>query len=228
MSALQQASTKHDILKYLLQQGEATAQRRAEALGISPQATRRHLKDLESEGLILHEAARGGTGRPQHLYRLSPAGRSQFPDNYDEFAVDLLHTLTETIGNDQVQSLLRQQWVRKALDYRRHLGAGNLRDRVARLVDLRRAEGYMAEWEAIEPEAEGHPRYLLVEHNCAISTVAESYPGVCAHELEMFAIALQGCKVERTHWIVGGEHRCGYSIQESETTPTPTPATRVN
>ncbi|MFG3819025.1 iron-sulfur cluster biosynthesis transcriptional regulator SufR [Limnothrix redekei] len=226
MSALQQASTKHDILKYLLQQGEATAQRLAEALGISPQATRRHLKDLESEGLILHEAARGGTGRPQHLYRLSPAGRSQFPDNYDEFAVDLLHTLTETIGNDQVQSLLRQQWVRKALDYRRHLGAGNLRDRVARLVDLRRAEGYMAEWEAIEPEADGHPRYLLVEHNCAISTVAESYPGVCAHELEMFAIALQGCKVERTHWIVGGEHRCGYSIQESETTPAP--ATRTN
>lgn len=226
MSALQQACTKHDILKYLLQQGEATAQRLAEALGISPQATRRHLKDLESEGLILHEAARGGTGRPQHLYRLSPAGRSQFPDNYDEFAVDLLHTLTETIGNDQVQSLLRQQWVRKALDYRRHLGAGNLRDRVARLVDLRRAEGYMAEWEAIEPEADGHPRYLLVEHNCAISTVAESYPGVCAHELEMFAIALQGCKVERTHWIVGGEHRCGYSIQESETTPTP--ATRAN
>jgi DeoR family suf operon transcriptional repressor len=215
MSALQQASTKHDILKYLLQQGEATAQLLAESLGISPQATRRHLKDLEAEGLIIHEAARGGTGRPQHVYRLSQLGRSQFPDSYDEFAVDLLQTLAETVGPDQMQSLLRQQWVRKALDYRRQLGGGTLRDRVARLVDLRRAEGYMAEWETIESAVDGAPRYLLIEHNCAISTVAESYPSVCANELEMFAIALQDCKVERTHWIVGGEHRCGYSIQEA-------------
>jgi DeoR family transcriptional regulator, suf operon transcriptional repressor len=36
---------------------------------------------------------------------------------------------------------------------------------------------------------------------------------VCDHELEMFAVALQDCQVERTHWLVNGEHRCGYLIQ---------------
>jgi DeoR family suf operon transcriptional repressor len=30
----------------------------------------------------------------------------------------------------------------------------------------------------------------------------------------MFAIALDDCTVERTHWIVNGEHRCGYLIQQ--------------
>jgi DeoR family transcriptional regulator, suf operon transcriptional repressor len=31
--------------------------------------------------------------------------------------------------------------------------------------------------------------------------------------LEMFELALQDCKVERTHWLAEGEHRCGYLVQ---------------
>lgn len=204
---------KQDILQVLLQRGEVTAHELAAHLGISPQAIRRHLKDLEDEGAISHEATRGGTGRPQHRYRLSPQGRSRFPASYDGFAMDLLNTLSSTIGQTEVSELLRQQWLRKALEYRDRLGSGPLPERLARLVELRRAEGYMAEWQVIGPERSPR-RYLLTEHNCAISTIAESYPTVCDHELELFAISLGGCKVERTHWIVGGEHRCGYEIEE--------------
>jgi len=52
MTTTQPASTKDDILQYLLKNGQSTAQDLAEELSISPQATRRHLKDLEGEGLI--------------------------------------------------------------------------------------------------------------------------------------------------------------------------------
>ena len=44
-----ETSTKQDILEYLLKQGQATAQNLAQALDISPQAIRRHLKDLQEE-----------------------------------------------------------------------------------------------------------------------------------------------------------------------------------
>jgi DeoR family suf operon transcriptional repressor len=54
---------------------------------------------------------------------------------------------------------------------------------------------------------------MLREHNCAISNVAESFPSVCGHELEMFAAVLPDCTVERTHWINNGEHQCGYLIK---------------
>ena len=57
-------------------------------------------------------------------------------------------------------------------------------------------------------------QFILVEHNCAISDVAESYPSICGHELEMFAAVLPDCHVERTQWINNGEHRCGYSIEK--------------
>ncbi|MDX2241355.1 MAG: iron-sulfur cluster biosynthesis transcriptional regulator SufR [Leptolyngbyaceae cyanobacterium bins.302] len=210
MTATQQPSTKQDILQHLLKQGQSTAQDLAEILQISPQAVRRHLKDLEEEGLILHQTAHAGMGRPNHLYTLSQAGRNQFPDRYDEFAVSLLDTLAETMGKEQMGTILRKQWERKALEYRDRLGSGSLKERVDKLVELRREEGYMAEYLVHD---ETPHRFILTEYNCAISHIAETFPSVCGHELEMFGFALPDCTVERTHWQVDGEHRCGYLIQ---------------
>ncbi|MCU0524400.1 MAG: iron-sulfur cluster biosynthesis transcriptional regulator SufR [Elainella sp. Prado103] len=213
MTATQHPSTKQDILNYLLKQSKATAQELAESLDISPQATRRHLKDLQEEGLIEHEVVRVGMGRPNYFYRLSSAGRAQFPGRYDDFAVSLLGTLADSIDKKQFNDILRKQWERKAQEYRDRVGTGSLADRVARLVELRQAEGYMAEYHPIEAE-NGLPRYIITEYNCAISHIAETFPTVCGHELEMFTIALEGCQVERTHWMVGGEHQCGYLVRE--------------
>ncbi|WP_416666695.1 iron-sulfur cluster biosynthesis transcriptional regulator SufR [Egbenema bharatensis] len=218
MTAAQQPSTKQDILNHLLKQGQATAQDLAESLEVSPQAIRRHLKDLEDDGLIEHQAIQVGMGRPNFVYHLSREGRDRLPDRYDDFALSLLDTLAETVGKDQVNRILHKQWERKALDYRQQLGSGSIQERVANLVELRKAEGYMAEWHRVEPEEapSATPRFIITEYNCAISHIAESFPSVCGHELEMFELALQGCKVERTHWLVNGEHRCGYLIQEKK------------
>lgn len=213
MATTQQPSTKQDILQYLLKHGQATAQELADTLEVSPQAIRRHLKDLEAEDLISHEQVSAGMGRPQHVYQLSRKGREQFPNHYGEFAVSFLDTLKETLGQEQASSVLRKHWERKALEYRQRVGKGSLRERVAKLVELRRAEGYMAEWYPLE-DSERASQFMLTEHNCAISHVASSFPSVCGHELEMFAVALDGSQVERTHWIINGEHRCGYLIKD--------------
>ncbi|MEQ9235071.1 iron-sulfur cluster biosynthesis transcriptional regulator SufR [Coleofasciculus sp. E2-BRE-01] len=216
MTTTQQSSTKQDILQYLLKQEQAIAHALAEALDISPQAIRRHLKDLEAEGLIEYKSVSMGMGRPQHVYRLSKKGRDRFPNHYGEFAVSLLDTLEETVGAEQVSTILQKQWERKAMEYRQLLGQGSLAERVAKLVELRQSEGYMAEWYPVESSdgsEQPHNQFILKEHNCAISNVAESFPSVCGHELEMFAAILPDCQVERTHWINQGEHQCGYLIQ---------------
>lgn len=219
MTATQNPSTKEDILNHLLKQGQATAHELAEQLEISPQAVRRHLKDLEEEGLIQHQAVQLGMGRPQHTYELSPKGRERLPAHYDTFALSLLDTLAATVGKDQVRDILRMQWQRKAYEYRQKVGTGSLQERVAKLVELRQAEGYMAEWHPVETEESGASttQFIITEYNCAISQIAETFPSVCGNELEMFALALQNCKVERTHWLVNGEHRCGYLVQENAT-----------
>ncbi|MEA5509535.1 iron-sulfur cluster biosynthesis transcriptional regulator SufR [Crocosphaera sp. UHCC 0190] len=216
MTIIQPPSTKEDILQYLLRQGQANAQELAETLDITPQATRRHLKDLEGEGLIERQAMQGGLGRPQYIYSLSKSGRDRFPNRYGEFAVSFLDTLTEAVGETQVKEVLRKQWQRKADEYRQRIGEGSLKERVERLVTLRQEEGYMAEIHQVNGKNGLHSQikgYILAEHHCAISEVAESYPTVCGHELEMFAAILPDCTIERTNWINEGEHNCGYLIQ---------------
>lgn len=204
-------STKQNILQYLLKQGQATAQQLAKDLNVSAQAIRRHLNELEAEGVIKYQSVQQRMGRPQHLYQLSTQGRDRLsPQKYGEFAVSFLNTLAETVGKEQVSKVLEQQWLKKAAEYRDRVGNGSLKQRVAKLVQLREEEGYMAE---LHQMSEKKRQFVLVEHNCAISEVAESYPSICGHELEMFAAVLPDCIVERTHWINDGEHRCGYSIQ---------------
>lgn len=219
MATTHQSSTKQDILEYLLKHSQATAFDLADILDISPQAIRRHLKDLETQELILCSTAeQAGMGRPQHVYQLSTQGRDRlqrtsdhFGDGYGEFAVSLLDTLAETVGRDQVKTILQKQWERKAQEYRDRVGKGSLKQRVAKLVELRQAEGFMAEYHPVEPShSAGEERFIFIEHTCAISNVAESFPSVCGHELEMFAAILPDCTVERTHWMINGEHRCGY------------------
>lgn len=209
MTTTKQTSTKQDILNYLLKHGQTKAQQLAQALTITTQATRRHLKDLEAEGLIEYQSVQLGMGRPQHLYQLSRRGRELFPHSYGEFAVSFLDTLAETVGKEQVSVVLRKQWERKAQEYRHRIGNGTLSERMAKLVELRQQEGYMAELHPVKTST----KLIFTEHNCAISEVAESYPSVCGHELEMFAAILPDCNVERTQWINNGEHRCGYLIE---------------
>ena len=211
-----QPSTKEDILQSLLKQGEASAQALADSLGVSAQAIRRHLKDLTTEELIEHRTEQVGMGRPNYLYSLSRKGRDRFPAQYGEFALSLLDTLAETVGADQVGTILKKQWQRKAEDYRKQVGNGAIADRVDRLVKLRKQEGYMAEWQEVPPEGDvsaAGPCYVIAEYNCAISHIAETFPSICGHELEMFQLALPDCTVQRTHWLVEGEQRCGYLVQ---------------
>lgn len=214
MTISETRSTKQGILDYLLKYGQAKATQLAQSLQISPQAVRRHLKDLEAEGLIEHRAQQEGMGRPNYFYELSRAGRDRFPNRYSDFAVSFLDAVVETAGEAQVEAILRKQWERKAEDYRDRLGSGALAKRLQTLVKLRQAEGYMAE--ILPAASHGQEGFLLMEHHCAIAEVAESFPVVCGNELEMFKAVLPDCQVERTQWINEGEHQCGYLIKQSE------------
>lgn len=219
MTSQQTPSIREDILRFLLKQGTATAGAIAHHLQVTPQAIRRHLKTLESSELIEHQRAQEGIGRPNHVYQLSRKGREHFPDQYDQFALSLLNTVADTLGPEHVSKLLKHQWQRKAKEYKEKLGEAPLEDRMQTLVKLRQAEGYMAEChpaDTTDSEATDSGAFVITEYNCAIAHIAESYPTVCGHELAMFAIALPDCSVERTHWLVNGEHQCGYLIKTKD------------
>lgn len=200
----------------MLKRGTATAGSMAHYLDVTPQAIRRHLKTLETSELIEHQSSQEGIGRPNHLYQISRKGREHFPDQYDQFALSLLNTVADTLGPEQVSKLLKHQWQSKAKEYREELGEAPLLERMQILVKLRQAEGYMAECHPAEGQETEGAAFVITEYNCAIAHIAESYPTVCGHELAMFAVALPDCSVERTHWLVSGEHQCGYLVKAKD------------
>ena len=71
-----QASTREATLRLLLRQGKGSASKLAVCIGISVQAMRRHLRSLESDGLVESSSNPEGPGRPSNLWQLTPQGQN--------------------------------------------------------------------------------------------------------------------------------------------------------
>jgi len=209
MSASPQAPTREAALTLMLRQGEMTAAELAKALEVSVQVMRRHLRSLEDEGLVEASPAPEGPGRPSNRWRLTSAGRGHFPDSSEQFALGLLSSMTSSLPAAMVDQLLQRQAADKASDYRRQIGQGTLQQRLERLVELRRSEGYVAECRR-EPEGSG---WLISEFHCSVMKIAEQFPCVCDQELQLIRHTFPDCQVERVHWLLEGGHACGFRLQ---------------
>lgn len=198
--------TREALLTILLRQGDATAAELADRLAISVQATRRHLRSLEDEGLVEASPAAEGPGRPSNHWRLTTKGQSHFPNGSETFALGLLDSLVGQLPEETFQGLLEQQARQQADDYRVRLGTGPLAQRLARLVDLRRAEGYVAEC-----CADGDS-WLMREYHCSVMRIAEQFPCVCDQELQLIRHTFPDCCVERVHWRLESGHSCGFRL----------------
>src|SRR5918992_2966554 len=83
-----------------------TARELAIRLGVSLNAARHHLKELEAEGLVHYRREHRGVGAPVFAYRLSPAGEELFPRRYCEALSALLTAVVERDGREAAVSML--------------------------------------------------------------------------------------------------------------------------
>ena len=209
-AAINTAPTREAALALLLRQGQATAADLARQLQVSVQVMRRHLRSLEEEGLVEASAAVEGPGRPSNRWQLTGLGHSQFPDGSGPFALGLLESMASSLPAGTMDALLEQQAQVKARRYHQLIGAGPLAERIERLVDLRRREGYVPECH-LDPDVTG--AWLVQEFHCSLMQIAEHFPGVCDQELQLLRHTFPDCQVERVHWRLEQGHACGFRIQ---------------
>ena len=234
------SATRDAVLVVLLRHGEGTAADLAQQLGVSVQVMRRHLRSLEDDGLVQASSAHEGPGRPSNRWCLTAAGHDRFPDGSEDFALGLLQAMRHSMTPEQLQGLMWQQAVAKAEDYRHRLGPGPLSERLERLVELRRYEGYVAECRpddgsramqqhalpttAATASVPGHcESWLLSEFHCSIMRIAEEFPMVRDQELQLMRHTFPDCQVERVHWRLEEGHSCGFRItpQQPDLLPQP-------
>jgi DeoR family suf operon transcriptional repressor len=194
------------LLVELKRAHRSTAKELAAKLGISLNAVRHHLKELETETLVEYERQHRGVGAPAFAYRLSAAGEALFPRRYEATLTELLDYVVEREGRATAVAVLEARYDALTRRLQNELAGATPAQRMAAVTQLLSDEGYMAEG-TVSAETG-----TLIEHNCAIQAVAQRFPEICAAEARFLAAALGG-EVDRHEHILSGCSACEYRVR---------------
>ena len=200
-----QKGLRGEILLEVKKAQPLTAKELGDIFGVSANAVRRHLKELEAEGLVVYGREQRGTGAPTYAYVLSPDGEALFPKQYEQALTRLIGRVVENGGRQAAIAVVEEQYA----DLRRRLAGvddgSTPFDRLKTVAGVMEEAGFMAE----SSEKDGEVR--LAVHNCVLHAVANCLPEVCETELRFLKEAL-GARVERRTHIMGGCNSCEYAI----------------
>jgi DeoR family suf operon transcriptional repressor len=202
------------ILLELKRGQQVTAKDLGEKLGISLNAVRHHVRELEVEGLIVHRREQRGVGAPTFTYHLSAAGEALFPQRYKEMLTQLLDRVAESTGRAAVVSALEDRFAELSRKLQAELADAPPSRRMEVVMKTLVDGGFMAEWAVAEGD------FRLTEHNCAIRAVAERFPEICAAEAKFLQEVLEAV-VERQAHILEGCTACEYQVRFVPTGPVP-------
>jgi predicted ArsR family transcriptional regulator len=205
---------RQHLLLLIKQEGRATIADLADRLGITYEAVRQQLKQLESEKLVLRRQERnqaeGKVGRPTSYYILSPAGEHLFPKNYDELAVELIDTMANTFGHEALQQVLTVLTEARVREWEPRLRGMTLSERIEALKDIYlQDDPFMS-----TDQSTGELR--LIEHNCPFLNIATRRPSLCSVTVSTLA-RLLGKPVIREERFQNGDGRCVFRVCVEET-----------
>jgi DeoR family suf operon transcriptional repressor len=189
----------------------ATVDEVAELLDMTVSGARQHLAALADQGLVeTSEQPRraGERGRPRLTYRVTDLADALFPKAYGALTNELLGYLDDEDASvvDRIFARRRDERIRRGAA--RVAPKTTLGAKVREVAEILDEDGYLATAERI-----GTGTYRVVEHNCAIATVARRYGQACSSEIEFLRAVLPGTSIERTKHMVAGDQHCAYEIR---------------
>src|SRR5258708_4935099 len=106
-----QKGLRGEILVELKKAQPMTAKELALRFDVTPNAIRRHLKELEAERLIEYGRQQKGRGAPTFAYRLTDLGEAQFPRRYAEHLTEVLTYLEHRGGRQEVRRFFEEHFM---------------------------------------------------------------------------------------------------------------------
>lgn len=198
------------IVDHLKRSGPCTTAALAGALGVTTQAVRPPLAELEERGLVVAETVATGTrGRPPLGWALAPLAIGLFPDRHSDLTVELLDAMRSALGDPAVHQVLVERDRGQLATIKAAMPPdADVATRVELLARTRSEQGYMAE------VSEDDGDLVFVEHHCPVCAAATACRGLCANELEFFRDVIgPGASIERTQHLLSGDERCTYRIR---------------
>ncbi|KKE79543.1 DeoR family transcriptional regulator [Oceanobacillus caeni] len=177
---------------------------------ISEVAVRKHIHELEKQGLLTKKAYSQSIGRPYYQYTLTKAGHETFPNQLKTLPLDLLKDLEELQGSEIVNDLFKKRMQRETDYYESCITSETLPDRINQVVQVQNDNGYLVE---VEKTEKGD--YEIRNYNCPILNIASEYHQVCENEITMLEKLFSDGTVSVHSLITKGSHVCKWTIKTS-------------
>ena len=195
-------STRGQIVT-LLRRSNRTVEELARALDLTDNGVRAHLAVLERDGIVRQRGSvrrSSGGGKPAYLYELTQEGEDLFPKAYEPTLRRLLDILSDQLGPEESEALLRSVGRRLAEEHSMRADGARLETAVEVLNEL----GGLAELE----ERDGS--VVIRGYSCPLAGVTPEHPEVC-RMAEALVGEVAGVSV-REHCDRGERPRCCFEI----------------
>jgi predicted ArsR family transcriptional regulator len=197
-------STRGQIVTLLRRSGR-TVEDLARALDLTDNGVRAHLAILERDGLVRQRGSvrrSSGGGKPAYVYELTQEAEDLFPKAYEPAFRQLLDVLSDQLGPEESEALLRS--VGRRLAEENSTRADGAHARLELAVGVLNELGGLAE---LEERDDG---VVIRGYSCPLARVTPDHPEVC-RMAETLIAELAGVPV-RERCDRGERPRCCFEI----------------
>ena len=206
-------STRGQIVTLLRRSGR-TVEDLARALDLTDNGVRAHLAILERDGIVRQRGSvrrSSGGGKPAYIYELTEEAEDLFPKAYEPVLSRLLDVLSNRVGSEESEELLKSVGRRLAEDH--SVRTNDAHARLEAAVEIFNELGGLAELE----ERDG--TLVIRGYSCPLAGVTPDHPEVC-RMAETLITELAGVPVYE-HCDRGERPRCCFEVATSNGTERP-------
>jgi predicted ArsR family transcriptional regulator len=189
----------------MLRRSNRTVEDLARALDLTDNGVRAHLAVLERDGIVRQRGSlrrTSGGGKPAYVYELTQEGEELFPKAYEPTLGRLLDVLSERLGPQESEALLRSVGRRLAEEHSTRADGGHARLKTA--VEVLNELSGLAELE----ERDG--ALVIRGYSCPLGGVTPEHPEVC-RMAEALVAEVAGVSVQE-HCERGERPRCCFEV----------------
>jgi predicted ArsR family transcriptional regulator len=199
-------STRMEVLELLRRHGSGSAETIASDLGVTANAVRQHLANLERDGFVVSHPEPATRGRPAHLFVLTERADSVFPKRYGQLATMVLREVEELGGPQALDDIFARVAERHAGSMEKELEGLDFDARLNRVVAWIGRAGTLAE------QTETPEGVKLTIHNCPFRATALKFPQVCSITPQLI-VRLLDTAVSQAESIHRGDPYCSFVVQ---------------
>ncbi|MGH7775907.1 MAG: helix-turn-helix transcriptional regulator [Candidatus Dormibacterales bacterium] len=195
-----------EVLELLKRKRAAAAETISAELGVTPNAVRQHLTNLEREGFVRSESQRNPRGRPSLIFSLTERADSVFPKRYGQLATMVLTEVQEMGGPQALDEVFERVAHRHADAISPGMESLSFDEKLDRVVEWIGRAGTLAD------RAEGPDGITVSIHNCPFRNTALKFPQVCTITPHLLS-SLLGVPVSQDRSIHRRDTHCSFVLQ---------------